>query len=145
MKKLFVMAVLFMLGSTNLIAQEISDEQFEKFATAFQSVQQESNNAQAKMVALIEEEGLTTQRFNEIHQASLDPNKESDATDKEKKQHQSALVKLEEMNEGLQAQMEDKIKQTGLSVEDYQLISQQVKTNPEMQAKLRERFSGQGQ
>lgn len=145
MKKLIMLVVALTFSTSSLMAQEITDAQFEKFVTAFQSVQQESNNAQAEMVTLIEQEGLTTQRFNEIHQASLNSDKESNATDKEKKQHQAALVKLEEMNKGLQAQMEEKIKAAGLTVEVYQKISEQIKTNPEMQEKLRKRFMGQGQ
>lgn len=145
MKKVFAFALVFALGTTALFAQEVTDEQFDKFAKAFQTVQQENNKAQMEMVAVIEEEGLTAERFNTIHQASIDPNTESDATDKEKKQHQAALSKLEAKNEKLQAQMEEKIKASGLSMEKYQEIYQLVQTDPEMQQKLMERFQSQGQ
>lgn len=145
MKKLFTFAIVFALGTFALFAQEITDEQFDKFVTAYQTVQQENNNAQMEMVAVIEGEGLTTQRFNEIHQAELDPNQESDASAKEMKKHKSVVSKIEAMNEGLQTKIEQKIKEAGLTMETYQLIHQQIQTNPEMQNKLKERFQSMGQ
>jgi len=143
MKKLFAFAIVFALGTSTLFAQEITDEQLNKFATAFQAVQQENNQAQLKMTTVIEGEGLTTQRFNEINQASLNPSQESNVTPKEKKQHQSALAKLEVMNQDLQAQMEVKIKEVGLSMESYQQIFQKIQSDPVMQKKLMARFQTQ--
>lgn len=145
MKKVFAFALVFALGTTALFAQEITDDQFDKFATAFQTVQEANNKAQMQMVTVIEDEGLTAERFNTIHQATLDPNQESDATAKEKKQHQAALAKLEAKNEELQAQMEEKIKASGLTMEKYQEIFQKVQTDPEMQQKLMARFQAEGQ
>lgn len=145
MKKVFAFALVFVLGTTALFAQEITDDQFDKFATAFQTVQEANNKAQMQMVTVIEDEGLTAERFNTIHQATLDPNQESDATAKEKKQHQAALAKLEAKNEELQAQMEEKIKASGLTMEKYQEIFQKVQTDPEMQQKLMSRFQAEGQ
>lgn len=132
MKKLFAFAIVFALGTSALFAQEITDEQLDKFANAYLTVQQENNKAQSEMMAVIEGEGLTTQRFNEIYQAG----EETDATDKEKKQYDKAMVKIEEGNKALQAQMEDKIKAAGLSVETFQEISKMMQTNPEMQQKV---------
>jgi FtsP/CotA-like multicopper oxidase with cupredoxin domain len=143
MKKLFAFSIVFALGTSTLFAQEITDEQFNKFATAFQAVQQESNQAQLKMTTVIEAEGLTMQRFNEIHQASLNPSQESDVTAKEKKQHQAAMAKLETMNQVLQAKMDSKIKEVGLTSEVYNKIKQKIQSDPAMQQKLMARFQTQ--
>lgn len=145
MKKLFAFAIVFALGSAALFAQEITDEQFTKFAKAFQTVQQANNGAQQEMATLIEGEGLTTQRFNEIHQATLTSETKSDATAKKKKKYESALAKLEMMNKDLQLQMEEKIKAAGMSMETYQKIAQKVQSDPAMQQRLMTYFQGQGQ
>ncbi|MFO7703081.1 MAG: DUF4168 domain-containing protein [Psychroflexus maritimus] len=121
-------------------AQEVTDEQFDKFANAFQAVQQENMKAQQKMVSVIEDEGLSVEKFNEIHQASLNPDAEVEASDEDKKKHKSALQKVEAMNDEIQQMMDAKIKEHGMSVEEFQMINQKVQSDPEMQQKLMQKF-----
>jgi hypothetical protein len=146
MKKLFAIAFVFALGLTSMNAQEkISDENFDKFVEVFQTIQQENNKAQMEMASIIEGEGLTTQRFNEIFQADQNPQKESDATAEEKKQHAAAMVKLEAKNKELQKKMEGMIESAGLTMEQYQNIYKKIQTDQELQQKLMARFQSQAQ
>ena len=145
MKKLFALVFAIALSSTSVFAQEqkISVKKFDMFVEVFQTIQQENNKAQMEMAGIIEGEGLTTERFNEIYQAEQNPQQESDASAEEKKQHAAAMTKLEAKNKELQGMMEAKIKEKGLTMEDYQQIYQKVQTDPEMQQKLMARLQGQ--
>ncbi|GGE16024.1 DUF4168 domain-containing protein [Psychroflexus salis] len=145
MKKLFALVFAIALSSTSVFAQEqkISDKKFDMFVEVFQTIQQENNKAQMEMAGIIEGEGLTTERFNEIYQAEQNPQQDSDASAEEKKQHAAAMTKLEAKNKELQGMMEAKIKEKGLTMEDYQQIYQKVQTDPEMQQKLMARLQGQ--
>ena len=147
MKKLFALVFAIALSSTSVFAQEqkISVKKFDMFVEVFQTIQQENNKAQMEMAGIIEGEGLTTERFNEIYQAEQNPQQDSDASAEEKKQHAAAMTKLEAKNKELQGMMEAKIKEKGLTMEDYQQIYQKVQTDPEMQQKLMARLQGQGQ
>ncbi len=138
-KILSILTIAF-LTSFSVQAQEVSDEQFDKFVSAFQAVQQENMKAQEKMMGVIEEEGLTVEKFNEIHQASLNPNAEVEASDEDKRKHKSALAKVEAMNDDIQKLMESKIQEAGLTPEEFEMINQQVQSDPEMQQKLMEKF-----
>ena len=142
MKKLFALVFAIALSSTSVFAQEqkISDKKFDMFVEVFQTIQQENNKAQMEMAGIIEGEGLTTERFNEIYQAEQNPQQDSDASAEEKKQHAAAMTKLEAKNKELQGMMEAKIKEKGLTMEDYQQIYQKVQTDPEMQQKLMARL-----
>lgn len=141
MRKLFAVLIVFAASSLSINAQDVSDAQFKKFAVAFEAVQKDNNKAQLEMVEMIEAEGLTAQRFNEIHMASLNANQESDASASEKKKHQAILGKLEERNVVLQAAMESKIKEAGLTVEEYQQIFQKIQSDPAMQERFKAYFS----
>ena len=145
MKKLFALVFAIALSSTSVFAQEqkISVKKFDMFVEVFQTIQQENNKAQMEMAGIIEGEGLTTERFNEIYQAEQNPQQDSDASAEEKKQHAAAMTKLEAKNKELQGMMEAKIKEKGLTMEDYQQIYQKVQTDPEMQQKLMARLQGQ--
>lgn len=138
-KILTILSIAF-LTAFSVQAQEVSDEQFDKFANAFQAVQQENMKAQEKMVAVIQDEGLTVEKFNEIHQASLNPNAEVEASDEDKRKHKAALEKVEAMNDDIQKMMESKIEESGLTTEEFEMINQKVQADPEMQQKLMQKF-----
>lgn len=64
---------------------EVSDAELEKFAEVFQQMRMVNQEAQKEMMQVVQEEGFELQRFNEIHQASMDPNKEIETTPEEDK------------------------------------------------------------
>lgn len=153
MKKSILTAGIFLFGIFSTLAQtenKVSDADLEKFADAYMSLQKGSQEVQQKLVSAIEEEGLTAQRFNEIHQASMDPNTASDASAEEKKQHKAALAEVQKIQEGNQKKMEKKVKEKGLTMEKYQEIASKLQQDPEMQQKLqammmKKQGGGQGQ
>jgi len=139
MKNLFVTASLFFLtlfSATAQTSENVSDADLEKFAQAYQSVQQSNQQIQQKMVAAIEDEGISAERFNAIYQAKMDPEQEVDATDDEMEKQEAAMAKVEAMQQSSQKEMEDKIKEKGLTMQQFQDLGAKIQNSPELQQKM---------
>jgi len=139
MKKAILTIGIFMFGVLSTFAQtqeKVSDAQLQKFAEAYQTVQQVNQQIQQKMVTAIEAEGITAKRFNEIYQAEMDSEVEADATEDEMVKQKAALKKIEDMQSGVQEDMQNKIKEKGLTLEQYEKIGAQLQNDKELQRKL---------
>src|SRR5690606_8910588 len=95
---------------------EVSDDEFEKFATAFQHVRAITMGAQQEMADAVQEEGMEIKRFNEIHNAHLNPEVEVTATTEEKQKHKAILKEIETIQVNIQSAMEEKIQEHGQSL-----------------------------
>ncbi len=139
MKKVILTIGIFMFGLLSTSAQteeKVSDAQLQKFAEAYQTVQQVNQQIQQEMLTAIETEGITAKRFNEIYKAQMDPEVEVDATEDEIANQKAALKKIEGMQTGVQENMQNKIKEKGLTLEQYEKIGAQLQSNPDLQKKL---------
>jgi hypothetical protein len=139
MKKVILTIGIFMFGVLSIFAQtqeKVSDAQLQKFAEAYQTVQQVNQQIQQKMVTAIEAEGITAKRFNEIYQAEMNSEVEVDATEDELIKQRAALKKIEGMQSGVQEDMQNKIKEKGLTLEQYEKIGAQLQNNKDLQKKL---------
>lgn len=139
MKKVISTVGMFLFTVFAVTAQtegEVSDAQLQKFADAYQEVQMSNQAIQQEMVVAIEEEGLTPERFNELYEAKMDPEKEVEATEDEIEKQDAAMVVIQEIQKDSQAKMEEKVKEKGLTMEQFQGIGAQVQQNPELQQKL---------
>jgi len=137
MKK--TIALLIMVFITTLtVAQEknITDDELNKFAEAYQHVRTINQSSQQKMMKAVTDEDLTVERFNLINQAEQNPNKEVEATDDELKKYQVAMESVETIQQNVQAQLQTKIKEAGLTLERFQQIANQMKTDQNLQQRL---------
>ncbi len=139
------------LGSTAVFAQtlpqqqeqiEVSDTELDKFATAYQGIQVVNQEAQQKMIKTVEDEGFNVQRFNEIHQASITPDQEVDASNEELKKHKKVIGKIEGMQESFQKDMEEVIENEGLTIERYEQVAIALQTDKELQQRLQKIMQG---
>ena len=89
------------------------------------------------MAAVVQEEGMDIQRFNEIYQASQDPQMEVDATEEEKQQHENIVAEVEKLQVTVQQEMEEAIAAQGLTVEEYESIIMGLQTDTALQERLR--------
>lgn len=121
---------------------EVSDEELSKFANAYQGITVVNQEAQQKMVKAVEDGGFDVQRFNEIHQATLDPNQEVEVSSEEEAKHKEVVDEIEGMQEGFQKDMEDIIKKEGLSVERYEELAMALQTDQELQQRLQQIMQG---
>ncbi|MGW1456450.1 DUF4168 domain-containing protein [Salegentibacter agarivorans] len=145
-----------LLGSASVFAQtqqlpqqqqqtvdiDVSDEELSKFADAYQKIRMVNQQAQQEMAKTVEDSGFDIQRFNEIHQASLDPNTEVDATEDELTKHKEVVSEIEGMQGEFQKEMENAISEEGLDVARYEKIAMALQTDTELQQRLQQLMQG---
>ncbi|HSP82731.1 MAG TPA: DUF4168 domain-containing protein [Gillisia sp.] len=143
---------LSILGSAAVFAQtqqlpqqqqqpvEVSDAELEKFANAFQQVRVITMEAQQEMAGVVTNEGMDIQRFNEIHEAVLNPEVEVTATEDEKKQHGKIISELETIQAGVQAKMEKAVQDQGITPARYEQIAMGLQNDPKLQERVKKIF-----
>lgn len=117
---------------------EVSQAELTQFAEVFQKMRMLNQEAQKEMVEVIKDEGFELQRFNEIHQASMDPNKEVELSDAEDAKYKAAVKELESMQPEFQKEMQSLIADSDLSMERYQQIAMALRADTELQKRLQE-------
>lgn len=113
-------------------AGDISDEELKKFAGVFMAEQE----VQKDMIDIIQKEGLTVQRFQQIQQASGNPEQEPDATDEEMKQYDAVMTSIQKIQPKAQKKIQDKIKEEGLTEKRYREINMAMQKNQELQKRF---------
>ncbi|MFP4664443.1 MAG: DUF4168 domain-containing protein [Bacteroidales bacterium] len=113
---------------------DVSDEELEKFSNVFMTEQE----AQQDMMAVIEEEGLNVQRFQQIQQASGNPEQESDATEEEMEQFEAAMASVQSIQPEIQKKIQDKIEEEGLTEQRYQEINMALQQDQELQKRFQD-------
>lgn len=145
-----------LLGSASVFAQtqqlpqqqqqavevDVSDDELSKFADAYQKIRMVNQQAQKEMAKKVEDSGFDIQRFNKIHQASLDPNTEVDATEEEMTKHKEVVTEIEGMQGEFQKEMESAISEEGLDVARYEKIAMALQTDTELQQRLQQLMQG---
>lgn len=117
---------------------DVSDSDLEKFANAFKEIQAINQTSQQQMMAVIQEEGMEVQRFNELFQAEQNPQQEADMNKEEEKKFKSINNEIQTIQKDSEKKMIAKIEDEDLSVNRYQEIMMAVQNQPEMQEKLQE-------
>jgi hypothetical protein len=141
-KKIMALFLFFAMATAPIFAQEtnkkedkqeVSKAELTKFATVFQDLQAANRAAQQEMVKVVENEGLTMKRFNEIHVAFINENMESDATPEELKKHHAAMDKIQLMQADLQKKMDGIVEKNGLTTKKYQRIAESMREDKQLQ------------
>ena len=132
-----ILALAFIvLFSTPLKANPggFSDEELEKFAGAVMQVMTIQQQGQAEMIEIIEDHGMTVERFNEIMMQTQEmPLEQVEATEEEKETYLEVIEKIDEIQIGLEAELIEAIEEEGLDIEKYEEIMQEYQQNPELQ------------
>lgn len=148
---LFFFAVLgtfSMAAQTPMVPQqeqqkvEVSDSELQKFASAFQGVNEIGLQAQQQIRSLVEDSGLNIQKFSELYQASVEPSIEVEATEKERKVFEEILPKLEKLQLGFQEQIDEVITSKDMTLERYEEIAMGLRTDSDLQKRLRAVLEG---
>lgn len=154
MKKFFS-SLLFVLaiGTASVMAQnaplpqqqekiEVSDAELTQFAEVFQKMRMMNQEVQKEMMAVVENEELELQRFNEIHQANMDPNKEIQTTEEEDQKYKAVVAEFEVIQPEFQKKMEEVITESDLSMERYQQLAMALRSDAELQQRLQAIMQG---
>ncbi len=156
LKKLFSVLFIFAIVTTGALAQvpqqmpqqqstEVSDNEIEKFATAFREVQVIDQQVQQDMTTAVQEEGVDIQRFNEYIAAQQTPGQEMQASEEEMEQFAEAYQQIEEIQMEAQKEMEEVITENDLTIPRYQEIAMAIQANPELMQKLQQQMEPQGE
>ncbi|MFO8037999.1 MAG: DUF4168 domain-containing protein [Sodalinema sp.] len=119
---------------------DVSESDLERFAVAIQQIQEIEQQAQAQMIEVIESQGLTVERFNEIAQSQQDPSMEGqvDVSGEEAEIFDQAVERISGIRQEAEMEMETAVQQEGLDVEEFNLISQAVQQDPSLQQRVME-------
>lgn len=115
---------------------DVSDEELTKFAKAYKQVQVLGQQSQQEMATTVQDEGLEIERFNEIHQASMDPEAESDATSEEMEMHGKVVEKLETMQGEFQEKLQKAVENQDMKMQRFEQISMALQGDTELQQRL---------
>jgi hypothetical protein len=131
----------------NSQAQDISDEELEKFVEIDMQLQPMQQQAQQEMIATVEGKGMEVEKFQEIAQAQQQGNT-ADFTENELQNFTEINEELAEIDNQLQQDMKTKIEEEGVTIERYQQIAMAINQDQGLQQKLQqifqEKMSGQG-
>ncbi len=117
-------------------AEDVTDEELTQFMSAIGQMQVINQSAQQEMIGVVQQEGMEVQRFSEIMQSQQDPNQNANATSQEMEQYAAVNKSIEEVQIRVQQEMEEKIVESGLTLDRYQEIGAIVQSSPELQQKL---------
>ncbi|WP_417885537.1 DUF4168 domain-containing protein [Zunongwangia sp.] len=115
---------------------DVSDAELAKFAEAYQGLRMMNQEINQQMMKVVQDGGLDVQRFNEIHQASSNPDKEVEATEEELQKHKAILADIEGMQKEVETKMENVIKDKGLTMQRYEKLAMALQTDQELQSRL---------
>ncbi len=155
MKKFFSsLLFVFAVGTASVTAQsttmpqqqqekiEVSDAELAQFAEVFQEMRMMNQQVQKEMMAVVTSEDFELQRFNEIHQAKMDPNKEIETTSEEDEKYNAVVAEIEVIQPKFQKKMEEVITESDLSMERYQQLAMALRSDVELQQRLQEILKG---
>ena len=126
---------------------EVSDQEIQKFVDAAQKVQQLNMQMQQDVSKAVQDEGMETQRFNEIHRSQQAQQQgqgqgQTNATEQEMEQYQNILDKLQQMQSGAQEDMQKAIEDAGLSMQRYQQIATAAQRDTALMKRLQDAMRG---
>jgi hypothetical protein len=147
MKKITSLLLITMISFMGVFAQteqndEVSDQEVKQFASAYIQIQTINQQAQQDMAKAVEEAGLEVKRFIEIQKSEQDTNQKIDAEGEELQKYQLAKVEIEKIQAQSQQQMQEKIVESGLTINRYQQIASKLQGDPELQKKIQEHLQG---
>lgn len=118
-------------------AQNISDEELEKFVDIDMQLQPLQQQAQQEMIAKVEENGMAVEKFQEIAQSQQQGDTAS-YSEEELQSFNEINEDLSEIDSQLRQEAEAKMEEEGVTMQRYQEIAMAINQDPNLQQKLQE-------
>ena len=115
--------------------QNFSDATLQKFADAYTEVRNENMTLQLNMLTAIENAGLTSDEFTDIHSQLKNPNGKQPSPE-DRRKYDNALKNIDALNQDIQESIERIIESKGLKVETYQSIAKAYANNSAVKEKI---------
>ncbi len=122
----------------------ITDEELENFAEAMQKAQKIQSQARSDMQSIVEDEGLTFKRFQQIMMSRQSPKMKDkvDVTDEEQDKMDSIQPRVEEAQKSARQDITEAIESTGITMERFKEIGQAMRQNKELLKRYKEMQPG---
>lgn len=136
MKRIFLVAFIgltFVSWSQN---QNFSTKTVEKFAKAYIDVRNENMSFQLNKITAIEEAGLTSDEFTDIHIQLNNADSKKEPTKIQKRQYDLALENINNLQKDIQKSIELLIQQHGLKIETYHAIAKASQSDQVLKQKI---------
>ena len=117
---------------------DISDEELSLFIDAAMNAQHIQMEAQQEMMAIVQEEGIEVETFNEIMQAQQmgQTPEELDVTTDEMESFEQAAGRIQEVEAGMMDQLAEAVEEEGMAMERFQEINMAIQQDPGLQQQL---------
>ncbi len=119
---------------------EVSDEELQVFVDASMNAQSVQAESQQEMVAIVDEEGIDVQTYNEIMQARQmgQSEEELDVSREDLENFESAYEKIEEVEQKMEQDLTEAIEEEGMEMERFQEINMAIQQDPELQQRVQQ-------
>lgn len=119
---------------------EVSDDELTTFVEISIEAQEVNMEAQEDMIELVEEAGLSVERFNEILGGMQQGQSQTDMgmEDAEMERFDELMNNLEVIQEGVDEKVVEIVESYGMNMDRVQEIQMAVQMNPELQQKFQE-------
>lgn len=124
--------------STVEVRDDFSDDELKLFIKANKKVSALQAETEQKMTKVIEDEGLTVERFNEILELQRDPKKRAEASPEDMNSFNNAAQVIIEENRKAEQEMAVSIESEGINLDTYKEIMVAFQQSPEVQNRIRE-------
>jgi len=141
-KHFFAMTAI--LGFVCIQAQEVTDYDLQNFARAYKDMVLLNTKAQNEMAEIIADEGLDLEVYHAIDETRENPDIEPDVPESDFKKYDKIQPKIRQIQQKLEADVEKAYAKHDLTKQDYKAISERVKQDYMLQAKLEQIFEKMG-
>lgn len=119
------------------VPNDISEEELEKFVAIDMQLQPMQQEAQQKMIATVEENGMAVEKFQEIAQSQQQGDTAA-FSEAELQSFNEINEDLSEIDNQLRQEAQTKIEEEGVTIERYQEIAIALNQDPNLQQKIQE-------
>jgi hypothetical protein len=138
MKKIVFVIAFITAGFTFAQNNQFSDETLQKFAEAYTEVRNENMTLQLNMLTAIEDAGLTSEEFTNIHIQLKDSKTAGQVSESDLRKYNVALNNIDKLNNSIQESIERIIKDKGLKVDTYHSIAKASQNDASLKQKIQE-------
>lgn len=136
--------ILSVLGSLNILqaasldtdTSELSDLELGKFVSALKKVNAAQKSFEAKMIEELHKSGLDIESFNKLVNAA--PDSKPDSAKQQK--FEALILKLEDLKEKMQIDLQEIVVSVGLELERYQEIREMLEHNQELRHTVKQKI-----
>ncbi|PSO51046.1 MAG: hypothetical protein BRC33_01470 [Cyanobacteria bacterium SW_9_44_58] len=119
---------------------KVPEEEFQRFAKAFQAVQSIQNQSREDIKQAIKDQGLTLKEYKQFVQQQPQSNNgnanSSNFSQQKQQKIQQAQARIEEISKETQGKIKDAIAKEGFQMKRFQAIWKTVKNDRKLQQKL---------